>query len=88
MCLLGGTNWVFIFQKTTFFIVTAVKTSTLTQVPVLVTPNDRVAHSYGLAWGSPFRRLPPLSRRHGGGTASRLHSKHQTQENIKLKRGA
>jgi hypothetical protein len=30
MCLLWGTNWVFIFQKTGFFIVTAVKTSNLT----------------------------------------------------------
>jgi hypothetical protein len=30
MCLLCGTNWVFISQKTTFFRVTAVKTSNLT----------------------------------------------------------
>jgi hypothetical protein len=30
MCLLWSTNWVFISQKTTFFIVTAVKTSNLT----------------------------------------------------------
>jgi hypothetical protein len=30
MCLLSGMNWVLIFQKTTFFIVTAVKTSNLT----------------------------------------------------------
>jgi hypothetical protein len=29
MCFLWGTNWVLIFQKTTFFIVTAVKTSNL-----------------------------------------------------------
>jgi hypothetical protein len=32
MCLLCSTNWVFISQKTTFFIVTAVKTSNLTTV--------------------------------------------------------
>jgi hypothetical protein len=31
MCLLLGTNWGFISQKTAFFIVTAVKTSNLTQ---------------------------------------------------------
>jgi hypothetical protein len=30
MCLLRSTNWHFIFQKTTFFIVTALKTSNLT----------------------------------------------------------
>jgi hypothetical protein len=30
MCLLRGMNWSFISQKTTFFIVTAVKTSNLT----------------------------------------------------------
>jgi hypothetical protein len=30
MCLLWGTNWVFISQKTAFFIVTAVRTSNLT----------------------------------------------------------
>jgi hypothetical protein len=30
MCLLWSTNWVFISQKTTFFIVTAVKTSNFT----------------------------------------------------------
>jgi hypothetical protein len=29
MCFLRNTNWVFISQKTTFFIVTAVKTSDL-----------------------------------------------------------
>jgi hypothetical protein len=29
MCLLLGTNWVFISQETAFFIVTAVKTSNL-----------------------------------------------------------
>jgi hypothetical protein len=32
MYLLRGTNWVFISQKTTFFIVTAVKTSYLTKL--------------------------------------------------------
>jgi hypothetical protein len=32
MCLLWDTNWVFISQKTTFFIVTAVETSNLTQL--------------------------------------------------------
>jgi hypothetical protein len=30
MCLLWGKNWVFIAQKTAYFIVTAVKTSNLT----------------------------------------------------------
>jgi hypothetical protein len=30
MCLLLGTNWVYISQKTTYLIVTAVKTSNLT----------------------------------------------------------
>jgi hypothetical protein len=30
MCFLLGTNWVFISQQTTFFVVTAVKTSNLT----------------------------------------------------------
>jgi hypothetical protein len=29
MCFLGATNWVFIFKKTAFFIVTAVETSNL-----------------------------------------------------------
>jgi hypothetical protein len=32
MCLLSSTNWVFLSQKTTFFIVTAVKTSNLTLI--------------------------------------------------------
>jgi hypothetical protein len=32
MCLLSSTNWVFISQKTTFFIVTAVNTSNLTRL--------------------------------------------------------
>jgi hypothetical protein len=32
MCLLWSRNWIFIFQKTAFFIVTAVKTSNLTIV--------------------------------------------------------
>jgi hypothetical protein len=31
MCVLLGTNWVFISQKTTFFIITTVKTSNLTK---------------------------------------------------------
>jgi hypothetical protein len=30
MCLLRGTNWVFISQETAFFIVTAMETSNLT----------------------------------------------------------
>jgi hypothetical protein len=35
MCLLWSTNWFFISQKTTFFIVTAVKTSNPTQADLL-----------------------------------------------------
>jgi hypothetical protein len=46
MCLLWGTNWVFISQKTTFFIVTAVKTSNLTNHVVLIINMHLLYHSY------------------------------------------
>jgi uncharacterized pyridoxamine 5'-phosphate oxidase family protein len=35
MCLLCGINWVFISEKTTFLIVTAVKASNLNAIPNL-----------------------------------------------------
>jgi hypothetical protein len=40
MCLLKSTNWVFISQKTTFFIVTAVQTPNLTlRLDISMRPN-------------------------------------------------
>jgi hypothetical protein len=44
MCLLLGTNWVFISHKTAFFIVTAVKTS---NVESGVTQSDKRAVADG-----------------------------------------
>jgi hypothetical protein len=40
MCL--GTNWVFISQKTTFFIVTAVKTFNLTKTNKIAMKSQRI----------------------------------------------
>jgi hypothetical protein len=48
MCLLLGINWVLIFQKTTFFIATAMSTSNRTQ--------DRNALQHWTDWPTPIRR--------------------------------
>jgi hypothetical protein len=46
MCPLRGTNWIFIFQNTAFFIVTAVNTSNLEQIfGLLCISNYYVSHS-------------------------------------------
>jgi hypothetical protein len=54
MCLLWGTNWIFISQNTPFFIATAVKTSNLTCV-FISQKTIYLTHlfwcSYGLAGG-------------------------------------
>jgi hypothetical protein len=69
MCLLRGTNSVFISQKTTFFIVTAVKTSNLTVVTLLLARRvfhpDAGSDTFLQKVGSyKSHTVSPLRRRH------------------------
>jgi hypothetical protein len=64
MCFLGGMSWYFISQKSTFFIVTAVKTSNLTRVPFDQLSKKLLCIRGNLFWGQTILfTLPPPPQR-------------------------